>query len=127
MNALVPDATAPPNASLAAAKAQLDVSRLLGRVSAWIFLLASIAVLDALQSLVRHEFNSIDLVPGETVQLSGMMPSGAASHTDLDVRIEASPASGLSPWKRSRASGWGGRCGAPKSRPISKWIPAHIS
>lgn len=82
---------APEGISLADSKARLARSRLLGRVSAFIFLLAALAVLDALQTLVRHEFNSLDLVPGETVLLSGMMPEKAKEFSDLEVLIEGAP------------------------------------
>lgn len=79
------DAAAP---TLAQGKALLARSRLLGRVSAFIFFIAMLAVFDALQTLVRHEFNSIDLVAGETVMVSGMMPADARTVADLLVEYE---------------------------------------
>lgn len=77
--------------SLADGKALLARSRILGRVSAFIFLIAVLAVFDALQTLVRHEFNSIELVPGETVMVSGMMPADARTIADLMIEMEGEP------------------------------------
>lgn len=77
-----------PAVSLAQGKALLARSRFLGRVSAFIFLLAVLAVFDALQTLVRHEFNSIDLVAGETVMVSGMMPADAKTIEDIVIEVE---------------------------------------
>lgn len=66
-------------------------SRMLGQVSAFIFLFAAFAVIDGLQTLMRHEFNSIDLVPGESVLVSGMLPADAKNHEDLVVDMEGEP------------------------------------
>lgn len=74
--------------SLEEAKTLLARSRLMGRVSTFIFLLAVIAVLDGLQTLMRHEFNDIAAVPGEEVLVSGMLPGGMSSHEGIIVRIE---------------------------------------
>jgi hypothetical protein len=118
MSLRAPDGALPPDASpdasrpvpsLAAARARLDLSRLLGRISACIFLLAAIAVLDALQTLVRHEFNSIDLVPGESVPLSGMLPAGAKNHGELDLRIEGAPGIRLVPRETYKGFWMGGQ------------------
>ena len=84
-----PAASGPP--SLEAAKALLARSRFFGRMSAVIFLLAALAVVDALQTLVRHEFNAIDLVPGETQIVSGMLPAGSKSHEELEISVEGEP------------------------------------
>ncbi len=73
---------------LSQAKTLLSRSRILGRVSACIFILAVLAVLDGLQTLMRHEFNSIAIIPGEQIFISGMLPGKASSHKDLVVFIE---------------------------------------
>lgn len=74
--------------SLEEAKTQLARSRLLGRVSTFIFLLAVLAVLDGLQTLMRHEFNNISAIPGDEMLVSGMLPGGTGSHEEIIVRIE---------------------------------------
>lgn len=89
--------SAPPPSSLEGGRTLLSRSRLLGRVSAVIFLIAAFCVLDGLQTLVRHEFNSIDLIPGETILVSGMMPADARSHEDLVVEIEGDPGLAFTP------------------------------
>lgn len=81
----------PDDSSLALAKSLLARSRFLGRVSAFLFILAAVAVIDGLQTLVRHEFNSIDLLAGESVLVSGMMPAGAKTHDDLVVEMDGPP------------------------------------
>ncbi|MDL2316207.1 hypothetical protein LJC59_03910 [Desulfovibrio sp. OttesenSCG-928-A18] len=73
--------------SLAQSKALLARSRLLGRVSAVIFFIAALAVVDALQTLMRHEFNRIELIPGESVLVSGMLPSEVKSHEQIEFTI----------------------------------------
>ena len=70
------------------AKKLLARSRFMGRVSTVIFLLAVLAVFDGLQTLMRHEFNNIAVVPGEEVLVSGMLPGGVTSHEGVMVRIE---------------------------------------
>lgn len=102
-----PDA-ASPAPSLAAARTDLVRSRLLGRISACIFLLAALAVIDALQTLVRHEFNSLNLVPGETVLLSGMLPAGKTSHTQLIFTIEGEPGISFTPVETYKGFWFGG-------------------
>ncbi|MDL2275504.1 hypothetical protein LJC22_05220 [Desulfosarcina sp. OttesenSCG-928-G10] len=69
-------------------------SRFIGRISMVMFLIAVFSVVDGLQMLVRQEFNRIDLLPGETVLMSGMLPADAKTHEDLVIRIDG--ASGLS-------------------------------
>lgn len=118
-----PERAAPGAASLDRAKFLLARSRLLGRVSAFIFLLAAFAVLDGLQTLVRHEFNSIDLVPGESVLVSGMMPAGAKSHEDLVVEIDGDPGLTFTPLETYKGFWMGGHMwraelkAAPDMRP----------
>ena len=98
-------AAAPP---LAEGKALLARSRLLGRVSAFIFFIAMLAVFDALQTLVRHEFNSLDLVAGETVMVSGMMPADAKSVDDLLVEYEGVPGIAFEPLETYKGFWMGG-------------------
>lgn len=73
---------------LEAGRKSLVRSRLMGKLSACIFLLAALALIDGLQTLMRHEFNQISLIPGETVIMSGMMPRNATSHSELVVEME---------------------------------------
>lgn len=73
---------------LEAGSRNLVRSRVLGKFSACIFLIAALAVIDGLQTLMRQDFNSVSLVPGETVLMSGMMPQNATSHAELLVRVE---------------------------------------
>lgn len=101
-------ATAPAAPSLAQGKALLARSRILGRVSAFIFLLAVLGVFDALQTLVRHEFNSIDLVAGETVLVSGMMPADAKTVSDMIVEIEGDPELAFEPQETYKGFWMGG-------------------
>lgn len=73
---------------LAQAVGQTKRIKLWGKISATLFLFAALAVLDGLQSLARHDFNSFDLIPGETTFISGMLPEGVTSHEDLVIRLE---------------------------------------
>ena len=73
---------------LEAGKKNLIRSRILGKFSACIFLIAALAVVDGLQTLMRQDFNSVSLIPGETVLMSGMMPQNATSHTELNADME---------------------------------------
>ncbi|MDL2267302.1 hypothetical protein LJC46_04860 [Desulfovibrio sp. OttesenSCG-928-G15] len=94
MSTASPSPAAPAAPGLEESKALLARSRVWGKISAVIFLFAALAVVDALQSLVRHEFNSVDLVPGETILLSGMLPVSAKGIDDIAHSIEGN--SGLS-------------------------------
>ena len=108
MNQQAPDVPVPARPSLAEARALLARSRLLGRVSAFIFLLAALAVVDALQTLVRHEFNTIDLVPGETVLVSGMLPAGISKYEDLVIEIQGDPNISFTPLETYKGFWMGG-------------------
>lgn len=102
----------PPDAdtasSLEAAKQLLPRSRFLGRISAFIFLLAAISVVDGLQMLIRHEFNRIDLLPGETVLVSGMLPADAKSHEDMVIKMDGAPGLTFSPLETYKGFWMGG-------------------
>lgn len=93
---------------LAEGKTLLARSRLLGRVSAFIFLIAALAVFDALQTLVRHEFNSLDLIAGETLLVSGMMPADARTLDDLVVEYEGTPGLAFEPLETYKGFWMGG-------------------
>ena len=69
-------------------KIYLVRSRILGKLSACIFLIAALAVVDGLQTLMRQDFNSVSLIPGETTIMSGMMPQNATGTGDLVVETE---------------------------------------
>lgn len=95
-------------APLAKARNLLSLSRFFGRLSAAVFLLAALAVVDALQTLIRHDFNAIDLVPGETVLISGMLPADAKSHDELEVAIEGETDIGFTPVETYKGFWMGG-------------------
>ena len=73
---------------LAAGNKNLTYSRKLGKISAFFFLFAALALVDGLQALMRQDINAVALVPGETVLMSGMMPQKVASHADLLVEMD---------------------------------------
>ena len=81
--------------SLSQARSVLFRARFIGYISAFFFAVAFGAAVDSLQSLVRHEFNAINLVPGETIIISGMMPADAETYEDLEIIIEGESESGL--------------------------------
>lgn len=61
--------------------------KLWGKISATFFFLAALAVVDGLQALARHDFNSFELIPGETTFISGMLPEGVTTHEDLQINV----------------------------------------
>ena len=101
--AFVPDA-----ASLAGAKKNLVLSRWLGKTSAFFFILAALCVGDALQTLVRYEFNRIDIIPGEQLAVSGMMPYGVPTHKDLQVELVDLPGLAFEPVETYKGFWMGG-------------------
>ena len=86
-----PSALRPDDVSLATAKNFLLLSRWLGKTSAFFFILAALCVGDALQTLIRYEFNRIDIIPGEKLAISGMMPFGVPTHEDLLIELVDAP------------------------------------
>ena len=62
--------------------------KLWGKISAIFFFLAALAVVDGLQALARHDFNSFELIPGETAFISGMLPEGVTTHEDLQIHVQ---------------------------------------
>ena len=90
------------------AKKLLARSRFMGRVSTVIFLLAVLAVFDGLQTLMRHEFNNIAVVPGEEVLVSGMLPGGVTSHEGVLVRLAVAADTSFGPFETSQGSWTGG-------------------
>lgn len=83
------DSAPPPGVSeLESGRKKLAFARLLGKISACVFLIAVLAVIDGLQTLMRQEFNAVSLCPGESATISGMMPLDTASHTDLAVELD---------------------------------------
>lgn len=111
-------------ADLASGKALLARSRFLGRLSALIFLLAALAVVDALQTLMRHEFNHIDAVPGERILVSGMLPAGLSNHEKMEIHVEGEAGVSLVPFETYKGFWMGGQMWraelviAPDARPI---------
>ncbi len=101
-------APAPGQGALQKAAALLARSRFFGRLSALIFLLAALAVGDSLQTLIRHEFNAIDLTPGESLLVSGMLPAKAKSHADLVLSIEGDPGLSFTPFETYKGFWMGG-------------------
>jgi hypothetical protein len=73
---------------LQAGRRILACSRLLGTISACIFFVAALAVVDGLQTLMRREFNAVALAPGESAIISGVMPRAATRPADLTVSME---------------------------------------
>ena len=69
-------------------KSTLATSRWLGLLSAVFFFTAAVGVVDALQTIVRQQFNQIDLVAGETITFTGNMPQGVTSVDAITATIE---------------------------------------
>ncbi len=69
-------------------KKRLHLSRVAGRFSALFFIFTALCIFDALQTMIRHEFNQIDIVAGEHVYITGNMPQGKTSIDDIVIRIE---------------------------------------
>lgn len=103
------DSAVPPLPSLEQSKALLARSLVWGWLSAILFFIAAMAVADSLQSLIRHEFNSIDLVPGERLLVSGMLPADAQEHSDLVVQVSGDAAITFTPLETYRGFWMGGR------------------
>ena len=76
------------SASLRRAYAALRQARLSGSVSACFFLLTCLLLLDGLQSLMRSDFNRIDLPLGGQTLISGAMPQQAESRADIVAIVE---------------------------------------
>lgn len=62
--------------------------RLYGKISAILFVFTFIAILDGLQSLARHDFNSFDLIPGEKTFITGALPADAEDHSDIEIILQ---------------------------------------
>ena len=108
-----PESTASPNkagakSSLAGAKRCLVLSRWLGKASACFFILAALCVADALQTLVRYEFNRIDIIPGEEIAVSGLMPYEISSHADMEFSFEGVPGLDFKPMETFKGFWMGG-------------------
>lgn len=83
--------------------------RLWGKISAVLFIMAVLFVLDGLQALARHDFNRFDLIPGETTYISGMLPEGVTSHEDLEIRMEGSTGVTVRPFQSFKGFWLGGQ------------------
>ncbi len=66
----------------------LRLSRLVSRISALFFIFTVFCIFDALQTMMRHEYNQIDIVAGEKVYITGSMPQGKDSIDDIVIHIE---------------------------------------
>lgn len=120
----------PPNAkavSFEMGKLMLSRSRFLGRISAFVFLLAAFSVFDGLQTLIRHEFNRIDLLPGETVFVSGMLPADAKSHEDLVVKMEGTPGLTFTPIETYKGFWMGGHMWRAELSAVSHMKPGKAT
>lgn len=104
-----PDKTVNTSLSFEKAKGLLGRSRLLGKISALVFVVAMFAVFDGLQTLVRHEFNSIGVIPGEELLVSGMLPAGVKSHEELVIHIEGDAAIRFTPLETYKGFWMGGQ------------------
>ena len=70
----------------------LALSRLLGKVSSILFILAIFAVADAVQTMIRTPFNQVEISPGETARLTGPLPQGITDVSALQpVFLTGSP------------------------------------
>lgn len=112
--------------TLSGARALLRRSRLFGRVSALFFLLAALAVVDGLQTLMRHEFNTLDLVPGESVLLSGMLPADAKSHDDLVFTLEGASEPVFEPLETYKGFWMGGHMWRARLEIPASAVPGNI-
>ncbi len=65
----------------------LKKARLLATLSACFFFLAAFSVADTLQEMIRHDFNHIDIIPGEEILITGLFPAGAALPSDITSTI----------------------------------------
>jgi hypothetical protein len=83
--------------SLHRAFTALQKARLVGYASACFWVLAVMLLIDGLQTLMRTDFNRIDLPLGEQVFMSGAMPLDAKTHSDLDVTIEGNDGLSFTP------------------------------
>ncbi len=90
------------------AAALLARARFYGILCAVLFGLAALTVLDGLQTLMRHDFNRLDLTPGETTAVSGSLPQGAETYADLKFSIEGSSALRFTPLESFKGFWFGG-------------------
>ena len=90
------------------AAALLVRARFYGIFCAVLFGLAALTVLDGLQTLMRHDFNRLDLVPGESLAVSGSLPQGAETYTDLKFTVEGSSALRFTPLESFKGFWFGG-------------------
>ena len=100
--------TAEATAALGHSLGLLARARRCGLVCSVLFGLAALAVADGLQMLMRHDFNKLDIIPGETVALSGAMPLGAESHTQLVFTFEGAPGLRFTPLESFKGFWFGG-------------------
>ena len=88
--------------------ALLARARICGLVCGVLFCLAALAVVDALQTLMRHDFNRLELIPGETVPVSGSMPQNAETYKDITFTLEGSPGVSFRPLESFKGFWFGG-------------------
>ena len=98
-----------PLPSLKKARGLLSFSRVFGGISALIFCAAVFAVFDGLQTLMRHEFNSIAVIPGEQTLVSGMLPGDAKSHEELVIHMDGDPGIRFTPLETYKGFWMGGQ------------------
>lgn len=108
------------------AKGLLVRSRVLGVISALVFVVAVFAVFDGLQTLMRHEFNSIDVVPGEQLLVSGMLPGGTSSHEELVVHIDGEPGVIFTPLETYKGFWMGGHMWRARLEAPANYPPGRV-
>ena len=97
-----------PVGDLEKSQKMLARSRFFGRVSAIVFFLAALAIIDALQTLMRQEFNHIDALPGERISVAGVLPAGMTSHEGMQIIVEGDPGVSLLPFETYKGFWMGG-------------------
>ncbi len=97
------------NRTHSAPTALLARARTIGLLGAVLFGLASVAVIDGLQTLMRHDFNRLDLIPGEVVAVSGNMPRNAQSIGDLQYVFEGETGLRFTPKEAFKGFWFGGQ------------------
>lgn len=88
--------------------AALARSRMWGKVSAFLFVLAIFCIADAVQNMLRTPFNLVDVVVGEEAQVSGAMPHNVQSHEEITFTLENSAGLVFTPTETYRGFWMGG-------------------
>lgn len=74
----------------------LSRARLLGRIGSILFLLALFCIIDAVQSSVRAPFNTVEIVAGKSVSITGVLPFEVETAESMTFFFEGTGAENLS-------------------------------